>query len=107
MSSLRAFRTRTGTWTNPITDVGAGCKDFLEYRYFPRRFSGYARSAGVAALRAWPGLHGQLVADRQATDAFARRREDRIAERGRDRRYARLAHTPHWLGVVVAGDDVD
>src|SRR5215468_1298872 len=66
-----------------------------------------ARSAARTAPRARGGLDRQLIADRQATNALARRREDRVAERRRDRRHARLAHTAHRLRIILAGDDVD
>src|SRR5262245_22528611 len=79
-----------------------------------RRGAGGATSArpgterrARAAPRAPMRLGGQLIADRQATDALARRGEDGVAERGRDRRHARLAHTAHRFAVVLAGDDVD
>src|SRR5436309_16118016 len=52
-------------------------------------------------------LDGQLIADRQPTDSLARRDEDRVAKRGRNRRHAGLAHTAHRLGVVTARNDVD
>src|SRR5258705_6364936 len=52
-------------------------------------------------------LDGQLIADRQPTDSLARRGEDRVAKRRRNRRHAGLAHTAHRLGVVTAWNDVD
>src|SRR3989449_6922629 len=52
-----------------------------------------------------PRSHLQLIADRQASDSFSRRREDRVAQGRRDRRHAGLAHAAHRL-AVVAGDDV-
>src|SRR5262245_4782052 len=56
----------------------------------------------------WPGrLDRQLIADRQAADALARRGEDRVAERGWDRRHTWLAHTAHRLRIIRARDDVD
>src|SRR2546429_4077739 len=51
-------------------------------------------------------LDGQLIADRQATDSLPGRGEDRVAQRRRDRRHPRLAHTPPWLTVVLPGGDV-
>src|SRR5207245_4070917 len=51
------------------------------------------------------GFH-ELVADRQAPDALAGRREDRVAQRGRDRRDARFTHATERR-VEVSGDQVD
>src|SRR6185295_388334 len=59
-------------------------------------------------LRRWAliiALGLELIPDGQAPDPLARRREDRIAERRRDRWHAGLAHAAHRLGVV-AGNDV-
>src|SRR5262249_39523467 len=48
----------------------------------------------------------ELILDRQVPDSLARRREDRVANGGRDRGDPRPAHTAERL-VVVPGDDVD
>src|SRR5712692_5342672 len=53
-----------------------------------------------------PGSDLELVADRQAPDALACRREDRVAQRRRDRRHARFAHATEWR-VEVSGNQVD
>src|SRR5262245_65769967 len=48
----------------------------------------------------------ELILDRQVPDSLARRREDRVANGGRNRRHPGLAHAAERL-VVVPGDDVD
>src|ERR1700730_16319889 len=53
----------------------------------------------------WRSSGFQLIPDGQAPDALARGREDRVAQGGRDRRYARLTHAAHGL-AVVSGDAV-
>src|SRR6267142_4426438 len=68
-----------------------------------RRSTGRRAGGAPCAVR----LDGQLIADRQATDPLAGRGEDRIAQRRRDRRHTRLAHTAHRLPVILARDDVD
>src|SRR3989442_1961747 len=47
-------------------------------------------------------LHLHLIPDRQAADPFSGRREDRVAERRRGRRHARLAPAAHPPAVVAA-----
>src|SRR5258705_1034140 len=59
-----------------------------------------------AAPRARSCSDRQLIANRQLADPLAGRGEDRVAERGRDRRHAGLTHTAHRRVVVAAGDDV-
>src|SRR6185503_6092905 len=63
------------------------------------------RPASRSRTEALSRLRLQLIADREVADPLARRREDRVAQRGRDRRHPRLAHTAHRLAVVT-GDDV-
>src|SRR5438552_16094397 len=48
-------------------------------------------------------LRAKLSSDREVADPLARRGEDRIAQRGRQGRHARLAHT---AGQVAARGDV-
>src|SRR3989442_6785983 len=49
-------------------------------------------------------LHLHLIPDRQAADPFSGRREDRVAERRRDRRHAPLAPAAHRVCFVPRGE---
>src|ERR1700730_3725965 len=69
----------------------------------PRTTDGSCAAPWTVAL--WRSSGFQLIPDGQAPDALARGREDRIAQGGRDRRHARLAHAAHGL-AVVSRDDV-
>src|SRR5204863_9027866 len=59
---------------------------------------------GRGPLPRWERLHRELVADRQAADPLAGGREDRVAQRGWNRRHARLADATHRLAVVTRDD---